>query len=71
MKANERVKTLMADKAITQGDLTKMLGLKSQSAVSGILNRDMRTSTLVRILSCMEGEVVVRDKNGREFVISE
>lgn len=71
MKANEIVKTLMADKAITQGDLTKILGLKSQSAVSGILNRDMRTSTLVRILSCMEGEVVVRDKNGREFVISE
>ena len=71
MKANEIVKTLMADKAITQGDLTKMLGLKSQSAVSGILNRDMRPSTLVRILSCMEGEVVVRDKNGREFVISE
>ena len=71
MKANEIVKTLMSDKAITQGDLTKMLGLKSQSAVSGILNRDMRTSTLVRILSCMDGEVVVRDKNGREFVISE
>lgn len=71
MKANEIVKTLMADETITQGDLTKMLGLKSQSAVSGILNRDMRTSTLVRILSCMEGEVIVRDKNGREFVISE
>jgi len=72
MKASEIVKSIMGQKKLTQGDLTTMLNLKSQSAVSGSLNRDMKTSTLVKFLSSMDCELVVRDKTtGEERTITE
>ena len=46
MQANEVVKGLMSDKKITQGEITKMLGMKSQSGVSQALSRDMKISML-------------------------
>lgn len=62
MQANEVVKALMSDKKITQGEITKMLGMKSQSGVSQALSRDMKISMLIRFLDCMDCELVVRDK---------
>ena len=53
MKANDIVKSIMSEKGLTQGDLTKILGVKSQSGVSQALNRDMRISTLTRFLSTL------------------
>lgn len=72
MKANEIVKSIMSIRHLTQIDLQKMLELKSQSAVSGALNRDMKTSTLARFLEIMDCELVIRDKStGTEWVVSE
>lgn len=72
MQANEVIKGLMSDKKITQGEITKMLGMKSQSGVSQALSRDMKISMLIRFLDCMDCELVVRDKtSGMEHTISE
>lgn len=72
MKANEIVKSIMSIRHLTQIDLQKMLELKSQSAVSGALNRDMKTSTLARFLESMDCELVIRDKStGTEWIVSE
>ncbi len=72
MQANEVIKGLMSDKRITQGEITKMLGMKSQSGVSQALGRDMKISMLIRFLDCMGCELVVRDKaSGTEHTISE
>lgn len=72
MQANEVVKGLMSDKKITQGEITKMLGMKSQSGVSQALSRDMKISMLIRFLDCMDCELVVRDKaSGTEHSITE
>ena len=72
MQANEGVKGLMSDKKITQGEITKMLGMKSQSGVSQALSRDMKISMLIRFLDCMDCELVVRDKtSGTEHTITE
>lgn len=72
MQANEVVKGLMSDKKITQGEITKMLGMKSQSGVSQALSRDMKISMLIRFLDCMDCELVVRDKtSGTEHTITE
>jgi hypothetical protein len=72
MQANEVVKTLMRDRKINQGEITQRLGMKSQSGVSQALNRDMKTSTLLRFLSCMDCELIVKDKDtGKEYCISE
>ncbi len=72
MQANEVVKGLMSDKKITQGEITKMLGMKSQSGVSQALSRDMKISMLIRFLDCMGCELVVRDKtSGTEHTITE
>lgn len=72
MKANEVVKSIMGEKGITQGELTKMINMKSQSGVSGALNRDMKTSTLVRFLDVMGCQLIIRDENtGNEYRIAE
>ena len=72
MQANDVIKTLMRDKNITQGEITKLLGMKSQSGVSQALSRDMKISMLLRFLECMDCELVVRDKTtGEERTITE
>lgn len=70
MKANDIVKSIMEEKGLTQGELTKILGVKSQSGVSQALNRDMRISTLARFLSILDCELVIRH-DGREFKVEE
>lgn len=72
MQANEVVKGLMSDKKITQGEITKLLGMKSQSGVSQALSRDMKISMLIRFLDCMDCELIVRDKtSGTEHTITD
>ena len=72
MQANEVVKGLMSDKKITQGEITKLLGMKSQSGVSQALSRDMKISMLIRFLNCMDCELIVRDRDaGVEHIITE
>lgn len=72
MQANEVVKGLMSDKKITQGEITKLLGMKSQSGVSQALSRDMKISMLIRFLDCIDCELIVRDKaSGTEHTITD
>lgn len=72
MQANEVIKGLMSDKKITQGEITKLLGMKSQSGVSQALSRDMKISMLIRFLDCMDCELIVRDKaSGTEHTITD
>lgn len=72
MKANVVVKSIMRDKHITQADLTTMLNMKNQSSISGVLNRDMKVSTLVKFLSVLDCEVVIKDSStGSEYTITE
>ena len=72
MKANEIVKSIMWDKHITQSELSKMLDFKTQSSVSWVLNRDMKVSTLVKFLSVLDCELVIRSKEtGKEQIASE
>ena len=72
MQANEVVKGLMSDKKITQGEITKLLGMKSQYGVSQALSRDMKISMLIRFLDCMDCELIVRDKaSGTEHTITD
>lgn len=72
MQANEVVKGLMSDKKITQGEITKLLGMKSQSGVSQALSRDMKISMLIRFLDCMDCELIVRDRaSGTEHTITD
>ena len=72
MQATEVVKSLMNHKKITQGEITQRLGMKSQSGVSQALARDMKISMLLRFVSCMDCEIIVRDKNtGEEHLVTE
>ena len=72
MKANEIIKSIMWDKHITQAELAETLNCTTQSAVSGVLNRDMRASTLVKFLAVLDCELVIRSKEtGKEQIVSE
>lgn len=72
MQSSEVIKTLMKEKKINQGEITQLLGMKSQSGVSQALARDMKTSMFLRFLNCMDCELIVRDKaTGNDYPISE
>ena len=72
MTVNDTIKTLMSGKNITQGEITKRLGMKSQSGVSQALNRDMKVSMLIRFLNTLDCDLVIRDKDsGREYTVEE
>lgn len=69
MKANDIVKNLMRERNLTQGELTRIMGKTSQSAISGALNRDMKISTLVSFLDALNCTLVIKDKNGNEWTV--
>lgn len=72
MKAKEIIKQVMSEKEITQVMITEMMGMQSQSAVSGALNRDMKISTLNRFLAALDCELVIKDtKTGNEFKVED
>ena len=72
MKAKEIIKSVMTNRHITQGDITKLMNMKSQSNVSGALNRDMKITTLNRFLATLNCELVIRDKNtGEEYTVDD
>jgi hypothetical protein len=72
MTVNDTIKTLMSGKNITQGEITKRLGMKSQSGVSQALNRDMKVSMLIRFLNTLDCDLVIRDKeSGKEYMVVE
>lgn len=72
MKANSAIKSIMSEKHITQADLTTLLNMKNQSSISGVLNRDMKTSTLVKFLAVLDCKLVVKDSvTGAEYEITE
>lgn len=72
MKANDIVKSIMKTRDMTQGDLTKMLGVSSQSGVSAKLNRDMRVSTLMEFIRVLNCNLTITDtKTGEVYEITE
>lgn len=72
MKASDVIKSIMGKHSITQSDMVTMMNVKSQSAISGALNRDMKISTVIRFLTCMDCELVIRDKaSGQEYSVTE
>jgi len=72
MKANDIVKSIMKTREMTQGDLTKMLGVSSQSGVSAKLNRDMRISTLMEFVHVLDCSLTITDtKTGVVYEITE
>lgn len=68
MKSNEVVRTVMSADGITQMELAKKLGYKTQSGVGNALNREngMRVDVFVKMMNAMGYDVVVR--RGKEEV---
>lgn len=74
MTAKDIVKEIMVSKGLSQSKLAELAGFKSQSNVTGYLNRgsSMRVDNLIQMLSAMNCNLVVRDKiTGEERVIVE
>lgn len=73
MKANEVVRTVMKDTGFTQTKLAEVLGYASTTGVNNRLksDADMGTEVLIKFLSAMNCELVVRStlKDKREWVI--
>lgn len=66
MIAKDVVKEIMSLRRWSQNKLAEEAGFKSQSNVTGILNRHstMKVDSLVQMVEAMGCEVIVRDKMG-------
>lgn len=75
MTEKDVIREVMSLRKWSQATLAKKAGYKFQSNVSGLLNsatKGVRTDNLVKLLTAMGCELVVRDKgSGKEWVISE
>ena len=76
MNEKNIVREVMRLRGWSQSMLAKESGFKSQSNITGLLNNNkngIRIDNLVRMLSAMGCEIVVKDKmgSGREWVIKE
>lgn len=73
MNAKDIVKEILALRKWSQSKLADEAGFKSQSNVTGILNRysSMRVDSFVQMVSAMGCEVIVRDpsEDGREWKV--
>ena len=72
MKSNEVVRAVMSADGITQMELAKKLGYKTQSGVGNALNREngMRVDVFVKMMNAMGYDVVVR-RGKDEVVVTE
>jgi len=66
MKATDIIKEIMSIRRWSQSKLAHEAGFKSQSNITGILNRGktLKVDNLVLISEAMGCEVVIRDKMG-------
>lgn len=65
MTAKDVVKEIMTSKVLSQSKLAELAGFKSQSNVTGILNRgsSMRVDNLKQMLSAMDYKIVIVPKD--------
>ena len=74
MTAKDIVKEIMVSKGLSQSRLAELAGFKSQSNVTGYLNRgsSMRVDNLIQMLSAMDCRLIVQDEaTGSEWVVIE
>lgn len=74
MTAKDIVKEIMSVRKWSQSKLAEEAGFKSQSNVTGILNRgsSLRVDNLVQMIEAMGCELVIRDKNAEtEWLVTE
>ena len=66
MIAKDVIKDIMSIRRWSQAKLAEEAGFKSQSNITGILNRHstMKVDNLVQLVEAMGCEVIVRDKMG-------
>ena len=69
MIARDAIKELMRLRGWSQNKLAEESGFKSQSNITGILNRgsSVRVDSLVQMAEAMGCEVVIRDKMGSKM----
>ena len=74
MTAKEIIKELLRVRKMSQNDMTKISRYKSQSSVSGVLNRgsSMRLDSLMAFLEPLGCELIIRDPyTGTEYRVEE
>ena len=75
MRSKEVIKEVMQVRGWSQAKLAEEAGFKSQSNITGILNRSdtMRVRVLVQMAEALGCEVILRDKmgSGREWRVSD
>lgn len=62
MKPFETLKKVMSEKKITQSKLAELAGFSSQGSISSIATKKISCDMLVKLLDCLDYEVVVQPK---------
>lgn len=72
MKCTTVIRDIMSAAGITQTDLAKKMGYKTQSGISNALSREngIRTDVFVKMANALGYEVVIR-RGKEEWVVTE
>ena len=62
MTTSEAIKAALSDKKVTQSRLAELAGLSSQGSISNIATKKISCDMLVKLLDCLDYEVVVQPK---------
>lgn len=62
MKPYDTLKEVMSEKKVTQSRLAELAGLSSQGSISNIATKKISCDMLVKLLDCLDYEVVVQPK---------
>lgn len=72
MTVSAIIKTILEDKNLTLVDLSRMLDIKYPAAIGSSLSRNMKVGTLLKYLTALDCELVVRDlKTKTEYIAKE
>ena len=62
MKPYDTLNAVMGEKKVTQSRLAELAGLASQGSISNIATKKISCDMLVKLLDCLDYEVVVQPK---------
>lgn len=73
MNANEAMRALMKSNKVTQQKLAEAMGYKRSNSVTMMLSRENAISveTLIKAVGAIGGQLVLKDADGNEYVITE
>ena len=72
MKAKDVILVLLQEEHVSKTEAGRRMGYRSRAAVNEVLKReDLKVGLFCRLVKALGGDVLVRDRAGREYTVEE